>query len=169
MKPFDFCPSCAARLAAPGDDGKLHCPSCGRDWYLCSAPTTGAAIVETGRVLVTERARAPYKGKYDVPGGFLEPGEEPIDGLRREVREELGVEIESSVEDCVSMVLHTYGPEGDYVLALGFKAKLISGDPRPADDVAAFKWVTEDELDELDFAWPHDRELLRRALKDAAG
>jgi 8-oxo-dGTP diphosphatase len=118
---------------------------------------------------VTQRAREPEKGRYDVPGGFLRAGEEPIDGLRREVREELDVEIEATVDDCISMVPHTYGPEGDFVLALGFKARLVSGDPKPADDVAAFKWVTMDELDDLDFAWPHDRDLIRRALDDATG
>ena len=169
MKPFHHCPACATRLAEVDAEGGAHCPNCGRDWYRGSAPTAGAAIVHEGRALVTQRAREPQKGRYDVPGGFLRAGEEPIDGLRREVREELGVEIDASVEDCLSMVPHTYGDEGEFVLALGFRAKLVSGDPNPADDVAAFKWVTMDELDEVDFAWPHDRELIRRALEDATG
>jgi ADP-ribose pyrophosphatase YjhB (NUDIX family) len=117
---------------------------------------------------VTQRARDPEKGKFDVPGGFLRPGEDPIDGLRREVREELGVEVDTDIDKCISMATHTYGDEGDFVLALGFKATLVSGDPTPADDVAAFRWVTKEELDGLDFAWPHDRELIRRALNDAS-
>lgn len=169
MKPFHFCPACATRLGEVDAEGGSHCENCGRDWYRGSAPTAGAAIVHEGRALVTQRAREPEKGRYDVPGGFLRAGEEPIDGLRREVREELDVEIEATVDDCISMVPHTYGPEGDFVLALGFKARLVSGDPKPADDVAAFKWVTMDELDDLDFAWPHDRDLIRRALDDATG
>ena len=64
------------------------------------------------------------------------------------------------------MVPHSYGEDGDTVLSLGFKAKWVSGDPVPADDVAEIKWLTDEELDEADFAWPHDRTLLRRALKD---
>lgn len=167
MRPFDYCPACALRLEDPGVDGKRHCPGCERDWYRCSFPTAGAAIVDGRRALITQRARDPHAGKFDVPGGFLEPGEEPIAGLRREIREELGVEIDAHVEDCVSMVPHTYGEEDDYVLALGFKATLVSGDPKPADDVAAFRWVTDEELDDLEFAWPHDRDLVRRALRDA--
>lgn len=169
MKPFDYCPACATRLGEVDGEGGAHCPSCGRDWYRGSAPTAGAAIVHDGRALVTQRAREPEKGRFDVPGGFLRAGEEPIDGLRREVREELGVEIDASVGDCLSIVPHTYGPEGDFVLAIGFKATLVSGDPSPADDVADFRWVTIDELDDLDFAWPHDRDLIRRALEDATG
>jgi 8-oxo-dGTP diphosphatase len=114
---------------------------------------------------VARRAREPEKGRLDVPGGFLLPGEDPITGLKREIDEELGIEIDVSVNDCVSMVPHEYGDEGDFVLSLGFVARLASGEPSPSDDVQEILWVSRDELDELDFAWPHDRELVRRALE----
>lgn len=166
MKPFDFCPSCATRLEwDPEASEGGHCPGCDRDWYRNSAPTAGAAIVLDGKVLVTRRAIEPFKGSWDVPGGFLSVGEEPIAGLRRELREELGIEVEVSVTDCVSMVPHPYGSEGDYVLALGFLARFASGEPRAADDVADFRWVDASEVDALDFAWEHDRDLVRRALE----
>ena len=165
MKPFDFCPSCATGLS--WSEGQARCSGCSRTWYRNSAPTAGAAIVKDGKVLVTLRGVEPEKGRWDIPGGFLSEGEEPIEGLRRELREELGVEIDVSVEDCVSMVPHRYGPEGDFVLALGFLARLKSGEPAAADDVAEFRWVTADEVDALDFAWEHDRDLVRKALKRA--
>lgn len=120
-----------------------------------------------GKALITERGIEPFKGRCDVPGGFLGAGEEPIEGLKRELREELGIEIDVSVEDCVSIVPHTYGPEGDYVLAIGFLARLVAGEPKAADDVAGFRWVGLDEVDEVDFAWSHDRELVRKALQKA--
>jgi 8-oxo-dGTP diphosphatase len=126
--------------------------------------TAGAAIVKDDLVLVTVRAREPHKGLIDVPGGFLGLGEHPIDGLKREVKEELDVTIETTVGDCVSMAVHRYGDDGEFVLALGFAALLIAGDPHPRDDVADARWVGEAELDDLDFAWPHDRELVRKAL-----
>jgi len=103
-------------------------------------------------VLVTVRAGEPEKGRVDVPGGFLEPGEHPVDALVREVREELGVEIDDIVGPLV-MATHNYGEGGPYVLALGFAARLVEGEPQPADDVAEFRWVTAKELDDLDFAW----------------
>lgn len=166
MKPFDFCPACATRLSwGQGEGGE--CPACGRTWYRNSAPTAGAAIVRDGRALVTLRAIEPEKGRWDVPGGFLSAGEEPIEGLRRELREELGIEVEVGIEDCVSMVPHPYGEEGDFVLALGFLARLVSGEPKAADDVADFRWVDLGEVDGLDFAWEHDRDLVRKALKRA--
>ena len=63
------------------------------------------------------------------------------------------------------MVTHRYGEEGDFVLALGFAARLVGGELVPNDDVAAVRWVGAEELDGLDFAWPHDRELVRDALE----
>jgi NADH pyrophosphatase NudC (nudix superfamily) len=167
VKPFRFCPACGTRLPAePDAEGGRECPACGRVWYRSFSPTAGAAIVRDDRALVTVRAREPEKGRIDVPGGFLRLGEKPVDALKREVQEELGIELEASVEDCLQMVPHRYGKEGDWVLALGFAARLVGHDHiEPGDDVAEAKWVTEAELDELDFAWEHDRELIRKALR----
>jgi 8-oxo-dGTP diphosphatase len=50
--------------------------------------------VRDGKALVTVWAREPEKGRLDLPGGFLRVGEHPVDGLAREVREELGIEAE---------------------------------------------------------------------------
>jgi NAD+ diphosphatase len=166
VKPFRFCPACASELVPPDAEGGSRCPACGRFWYRNAAPTAGAAIVAGKRVLVTIRGRDPEKGRIDVPGGFLRPDEDPIVGLRREVAEELGVEIEVENSDFIQAAPHTYGDEGDWVLALGFRARLSGGEPSPSDDVAGFKWVAEEEVDGLDWAWPHDRELVRKALRD---
>ena len=49
------------------------------------------------------------------------------------------------------------------MLAIGFKTS-IRGEPSPTDDVARIRWVSAEELDDLDFAWEHDREMVREAL-----
>jgi hypothetical protein len=68
----------------------------------------------------------------------LKVGEHHVDGIVREVREELGVEIEV-VEDPVLLAPHTYGPDGAYVLAIGFRTRIIEGEPHPTDDVAKIR------------------------------
>jgi NAD+ diphosphatase len=166
MKPFRFCPSCGSALPDLHEETGARCSSCGRIWYRNAAPTAGAVVLSGDRALVTIRGREPKKGRVDIVGGFLRPEEDPIQGLRREVAEEIGVEIDVSFRDFLGASPHTYGDEGDWVLALGFKARLVRGEPAPADDVAAVRWIVAAEVDDLDWAWPHDRELVRKALTD---
>lgn len=163
-EPFRFCPADGTALGEPRPSGGVTCPLCGRSWYRSSMPAVGAAIVEDGKALVTIRAREPEKGRLDLPGGFLEVGEHPADGLVREVMEELGVEAEV-VGDSVLQATHAYGEDGDWVLAIGFRVRITGGEIRPADDVAGVRWVSLGEIDDLDFAWMHDRELVRAALQ----
>ena len=162
--PFRYCPVDGTPLDEPGKDEGSRCGTCGRSWYRNSSPVAGCVIVRDGKALLTVRGVEPHEGKLDLPGGFLLNGEHPIDGLKREIKEELGIEIEAGVDDCLQMAPHVYAHEGDYNLALGFRARWVSGDPSPADDVADLRWVTRDEVETLEFAWEHDRELVRKAL-----
>ncbi len=166
MKPFVYCPACGSGLKEPDAHKGSKCQSCGRSWYRNAAPTVGAAIVDSDRALLTVRGRDPFKGKLDVPGGFLEPGESPLDGLKREVKEELDLEVDVTHSDFIQAEPHRYGEDGEWLLSLGYVVRIVSGEPSPADDVAGVRWVGSDELDEVDWAWPHDRELVRKALSD---
>jgi ADP-ribose pyrophosphatase YjhB (NUDIX family) len=163
-EPFRFCPADGTKLEAKGGESKgAACPTCGRSWYRSSAPAVGAAIVDGERVLVTVRGIEPEKGRLDLPGSFVEVDEHPRDALTREAQEELGVEVEVE-ERPMLLAVHTYGARGEYVLAIGFCARIVSGEPDPADDVAEVRWVSKEEIDALDFAWEHDRRIARRAL-----
>lgn len=162
--PFRFCPVDGTSLEEPDKEGGTRCQSCGRSWYRNSSPVAGCVIVHEGRALLTVRGIDPHKGKLDIPGGFLLNGEHPLDGLRREIKEELGIEIEPG--ELLMMSPHVYAHEGDYNLALGFRATWVSGEIAAADDVADVRWVSPDEVDRLDFAWEHDRELVRKVLSD---
>jgi ADP-ribose pyrophosphatase YjhB (NUDIX family) len=153
--PFRFCPADGTPLRDPRPSGGVT----------CSAPAVGVAIVRDGKALVTVRAGEPEKGRVDVPGGFVEVGEHPVRGIEREVREELGVEVEVE-ENPVLLATHTYGPDGIWVLAISFLARLVDGEPSPADDVAGIRWVSAEDIGDIDFAWEHDRNLVRVALED---
>lgn len=165
VRPFEYCPACGVEVRPPTEERGTQCSRCGRFWYRNPAPTVGAVIVRDGAALVSQRAFEPARGKFDVPGGFLHVGEHPIEGLKREVREELGIEIEAGVDDVLSFSPHVYGDDGDWNLSLGFAARLVDGDPCPADDVAAIRWVRLEDLDTIEWAWPHDRDMVRRALE----
>ena len=164
MDVFTFCPRCGGRLGDPGNDSGAHCGNCNKSWYHNAAPTAGCVIVRDGRALITKRAREPEKGRFDIPGGFLERDEDPVTAVKREVEEELSMAIDVGYDDLLQAVPHRYGANGDWVLAMGFIARSATGEPRPADDVEEARWVSLDELADIDFAWEHDRALVRKAL-----
>jgi len=164
VKPFRYCPACGNEVDEPAPEEGSTCSSCDRTWYGNSAPTVGAVIVRGGQAMITRRGSDPKKGLYDSPGGFLEAGEDPLEGLRREIHEELGVEIDVSHSGYLGAAVHTYGDEDDYVLALSFVARIVSGEPVADDDVAEIAWVSDEQLDLVEWAWEHNREHTRRAL-----
>ena len=143
-----FCPRCRGDLHA--DPGKVCCRACGFVAYANSAPTACALVVdEAGRLLLARRSAAVFDGYWDLPGGFLREGEHPLDALRRELREETGLEVEPEEFAGVYMDWYGEGDENEGVAAtlnLYWTARVVGGEPRPDDDVSELRWFAPDEL-----------------------
>ena len=91
-----YCPKCGAAALHPRGVKLWHCSECGFELYLNVAAAVAALIFDAeGRLLVTVRAKEPSKGMWDLPGGFVDPAESVEEALRREIAEELGLEIVS--------------------------------------------------------------------------
>ena len=92
---FRYCPSCASQNIRFEQNRVFRCPDCGLTYYHNTAAAT-ACIVRSGTgILFLVRNREPGKGKLDLPGGFVDPGEGAMDGLCREFMEELGLEVKA--------------------------------------------------------------------------
>ena len=141
---WKLCPRCGAELG--GDAARLACDACGFIVYASSKPTAGALCVDNGRVLLARRAHPPFQGFWDIPGGFLNEGEDPLDGLRRELREETGLEVEP--ERFLGIWMDRYGGDStaEATLNLYWTVRVVSGDAAPADDVSELRWFNPDEL-----------------------
>jgi ADP-ribose pyrophosphatase YjhB (NUDIX family) len=155
------CPRCGAPLEHA--ERCVRCPSCGLEEYANPAPTASAVIRdEAGRILLARRAHDPGAGLWDLPGGFMDEGEEPLETLRRELREETGLDGEPG--DFLGALPDRYGEDGIWTMNLYWDARLGSGEPRPADDVAELAWFPADRLPARDeFAFANTVELLERA------
>lgn len=107
-----------------------------------------ALIEERGRVLVARRsAQQSLPLKWEFPGGKIEPGETEAEALVREIREELGIEID--VGGNLRSTTHAY-PEFSLTLHPR-RCRLTSGHPT-AHEHASIAWCTPDELRKLDWA-----------------
>jgi len=140
--PLRYCPACGAdgfRRAAEKD---WRCPTCAFRLFLNAAAAVALLLECRGEVLLTVRAHEPGRGLLDLPGGFLDAGETYEDGVRREVREELGIEL--------GEIRYRFSYPNRYPFAgviydtadVFFSAEVgEKPDLRPADDVAGVLWV----------------------------
>ncbi|HSW51288.1 MAG TPA: NUDIX hydrolase [Bryobacteraceae bacterium] len=108
----------------------------------------GAVVVRRGCVLMVERGRAPMKGYWSLPGGVLNPGELLQDGVRREVKEETGIEVrplgvgevfERLLRDRRGRLLYHY-------VLIDYLCRAVGGRLRAADDASSARWIRLEDL-----------------------
>lgn len=120
----------------------------------------GGAVLDGGRLLAARRsAPAVLAGRWELPGGKVEPGETPEEALVRELREELGIEVEP-----LDRIPGEWAPRPGLVLRV-WTARLVSGEPRPLQDHDELRWLApgqEGEVDWLDQDRPAVAEVMRR-------
>jgi 8-oxo-dGTP pyrophosphatase MutT (NUDIX family) len=114
----------------------------------------GAAIVRHGTLLATRRTRpADVAGRWELPGGKVEPAEEPDDALAREITEELSCRVR------VEEWLDGEQPVGASHVLRAAVCRLVEGEPRPGPDHDELRWLTPEQLHDLDWLEP-DRPFL---------
>lgn len=117
---------------------------------------TAAVIIKENRILITQRAKEDKLSlKWEFPGGKLEEGETPEECLKREITEELNLDIE--ILGFMGSCIYDYGTREIKLMA--YQAQIISGDLRLNVHHDA-KWITLNELKDYDLA-PADVELIR--------
>jgi 8-oxo-dGTP diphosphatase len=111
----------------------------------------GAIILDGDRVLLAQRGKEPLKGWWSLPGGALETGELLADAVRREVREETGLEIHpASVFEIFERITRDAAgiPEYHYVL-IDYLCRVTGGELAAGDDVCRVEWVRRTDLSAL--------------------
>ena len=121
------------------------------------ALTTDCVIFDDeGRVLLIRRGNPPFKGAYALPGGFVDIGETVEAACRREVREEVGVEIEGL--ELIGVYSDPSRDPRGHTVSTVFLARPVAGaTPQAGDDAAAVEWVGDWRSVEL--AFDHARVL----------
>jgi ADP-ribose pyrophosphatase len=107
---------------------------------------TAGFMADQGRILMAQRLpRGPEGGKWEFPGGKVEPGEDPRTGLCRELMEELGIRVQAGpVLDVVSTL-----KEQRQLIIIYIQCRIISGEIQTID-CQDFRWLTPAEITLLD-------------------
>lgn len=158
---YKFCPKCGGKLNEKQD--YLECPSCGFHFYLNSIPCNAVIIENEKReFLLVKRKMEPRAGTWDLPGGFLKPGENFFNSVKREVKEELHVEIE--VIKITGIYEDAYLFQGilNPTLCITVEAKILSGNLRADDDAEEYRYFPRDEVLKLDLSFKG----IRKSLED---
>ncbi|MFE2375823.1 (deoxy)nucleoside triphosphate pyrophosphohydrolase [Streptomyces sp. NPDC059398] len=119
----------------------------------------GGALYDRGRLLAARRSAPPeLAGRWELPGGKVEPGERAEQALVRELREELGVETEPLER------IPGAWPLGRGLVLQVWTARLVSGEVRPLEDHDALRWLGPDEIDTVDWL-DQDRPAVAEAAR----
>ena len=166
---FRYCPRCATELelrpSGGPDPDRPTCPSCGFVHYENPVPTVQAWIDRDGSYLALERNQDPERGKWNMPGGFVEIGESGPEAIAREVREETGLEIE--VIELIGIFASTYGaPDGQPIFDVAYHCRETGGELEISDESGDGRWFPLSEFPEPAFSG--ERQALAK-LRESRG
>lgn len=142
-----FCPECKTELTS-----NEYGPTC-PDGHFTKYPTPVAATVGLvefdGKYLVIRRSREPRKGYWDLPGGFVEPGETAEETLHREIKEETGLSVKTGAY--IGTFPSVYGDTDIDTLATTYVFHAKTHEVRLSEENDDYCWLKLSEMPEMAF------------------
>jgi 8-oxo-dGTP diphosphatase len=148
--PVNFCQVCGHAMIDQLAHDKIRpvCPNCGFVHFADPKVAVVVFIEQDKRVLLVRRTMDPERGKWALPAGYVDDGENPQDAAIREVGEETGLEVEIT-----RLVGVEGGPDNPGAsIVIIYEARVLNGTARPQDDADAVCWYeADDPLPEIAF------------------
>ena len=128
----------------------------------------GGVVISSGRALLIRRGSPPLVGQWSIPGGMLEVGETLIEGVRRELAEETGIEVRvlELIEVFERIDLDASGKPQYHFVILDYLCEMVRGEPRAGSDVTAVAWAAPSELAEYSLT-PTATRVIEKAFEMA--
>lgn len=169
LEKFKYCPVCGSDHFVVNNFKSKKCEDCGFTYYANPCSATAAFIVnENDEMLVVRRAKEPALGTYDLPGGFCDMGETVEEGMRREIKEETGLEVQDIQYLFSSPNVYQYSGMGIHTLDMDYLVRVKGGRLaiQAADDAAEAFWIPINEVNPADFGLTSIRNAVIRFLHE---
>lgn len=161
---YYFCPVCGAKNFQFQEPNYYYCQSCHYELWHNSAPTVGALFLKNQQVLLTKRANPPMQNYWDTPGGFINPFESDIEALKREMKEELNLDIE--ISDYLGTYPDFYADQAHPTLNLYYLVLKWKGEMKIQDDINDYKWFDLDKIPFDEISFENSKQVLRFVQKN---
>jgi 8-oxo-dGTP diphosphatase len=134
------------------DKPRRVCPACHYVYFTDPKVGVGVAVIKGEKLLLVRRSINPERGKWSLPAGFVDQGEDPRQTAAREALEETGLIVE--VGEVIDVFFNPPGGGGASIFIL-YRAKLVGGKLSAGDDADDADFFALDQLPELAFTSTH--------------
>jgi ADP-ribose pyrophosphatase YjhB (NUDIX family) len=145
-----YCSRCATPVETRdvGDKPRRVCPGCGFIHFTDPKVGVGVFVVHEGKILLVRRTMHPEIGKWSIPAGFVDQGEDPAETAVRETLEETNLTV--AIEGLLG-VYQNPPAQGGASIFIMYKARLLGGTLQAGDDADAAAFFAPDDLPEIAF------------------
>jgi ADP-ribose pyrophosphatase YjhB (NUDIX family) len=156
---FQFCPVCGGRLDSSklkeNEPARLVCSDCDFIFYLDPKLVATSVVELDGRIVLLRRGIEPQKGKWVVPGGYVDRGEAVEAAALRETEEECGIRTR------IKNLLGIYSYSGRAVVVAVYVTEYVTGNPAAGDEALEVKQFRLEDIPWDELAFPSTADALK--------
>lgn len=162
-----YCMRCGSDAVGYQKGDAIQCAACDFRYYINSAAAVAVLIVDAkGRLLLTQRACDPGKDLWDLPGGFVDIGEQAEEAVERELQEELNVRVQTIQYLGSYPNEYVYSGLTIYTLDMAFVCKIRDFSTITAkDDVVAYRFFPLQTINFNEIAFDSIRTIIKDFVK----
>lgn len=144
-----YCGEAVSRREKEGKD-RFYCENCGRFLWQDNSPCVSVLIEKDGKILLVKRGIKPWKGKWSLPAGYQELGEEPAEAAARELGEETGVEVDPGELEAVENIFLRL-PDGKNIVNSLYRTESYRGKPEARQEIERAEFRNPETVEKTPF------------------
>ncbi|SZD72051.1 NADH pyrophosphatase [Candidatus Ornithobacterium hominis] len=166
---FKHCPQCGSTQHSFVNNHKFTCQECEFEYYHNMAAAVMCVIKKEDKYLFTIRNNEPAKGMLDMPGGFVDPGESAKEAAIRELKEELGLDLEASDLEMLDTFPNKYEFKGIHYQTLDIIFRVILNDNVELiiqdEEISDLLWLAAEQVEEEKMGFESSKNVVRKYVK----